>query len=85
MKPLKQVGNFIIRKIFSIFLKKDMKLGIVGQGFVGNAIYQKFKNYYEVKTFDLDSTKCNSTFEDVSICDYVVCVFTDSNECGWFL
>ena len=24
------------------------KLGIIGQGFVGNAIYQKFKNYYEV-------------------------------------
>ena len=24
-----------------------MNIGIIGQGFVGNAIYQRFKNYYE--------------------------------------
>ena len=60
-----------------------MKLGIVGQGFVGNAIYQKFKNYYEVKTFDLDSTKCNSTFDEVAVCDYVfVCLPTPMNQDG---
>jgi len=40
-------------------------IGIIGQGFVGNAVYQKFKNYYEVKTFDLDVEKRNSTFEDI--------------------
>ena len=39
-------------------------IGIIGQGFVGNAVYQKFKNYYAVKTYDIDETKCNSTFED---------------------
>ena len=37
-----------------------MIIGIIGQGFVGNAIYQKFKHYYNVLTFDLDETKCNS-------------------------
>jgi len=31
-----------------------MNIGIIGQGFVGNAVYQKFKSYYEIKTFDLD-------------------------------
>ena len=30
-----------------------MEIGIIGQGFVGNAIYQKFKNYYDIKTFDI--------------------------------
>jgi len=35
-------------------------IGIVGQGFVGNAIYQKFKNYYSVSTFDLDESKRNT-------------------------
>ena len=35
-------------------------IGIIGQGFVGNAIYQKFKNYYLVSTFDLDKTKRNT-------------------------
>lgn len=39
-------------------------IGIIGQGFVGNAVYQKFKNYYDVKTYDIDESKCNSTFED---------------------
>ena len=28
-------------------------IGIIGQGFVGNAVYQKFKNYYDVKTYDI--------------------------------
>jgi UDPglucose 6-dehydrogenase len=42
-----------------------MKIGIIGQGFVGNAVYQKFKNYYDVITYDLDESKCNSTEEEV--------------------
>ena len=29
-------------------------IGIIGQGFVGNAVYQKFKKYYDVVTNDLD-------------------------------
>ena len=58
-------------------------IGIVGQGFVGNAVYQKFKNYYKVKTFDLDVSKSNSTFEEVSKCDYVfVCLPTPMNQDG---
>jgi len=41
-------------------------IGIIGQGFVGNAIYQKFKNYFEVSTFDLDKSKRNTdTLESV--------------------
>lgn len=38
-----------------------MAIGIIGQGFVGNAIYQKFKNFYKVYTYDIDSSKCNSS------------------------
>jgi len=60
-----------------------MKIGIVGQGFVGNAVYQKFKEYYEVLTYDLDETKCNSTFEEVVRCNYVfTCLPTPMNEDG---
>jgi UDPglucose 6-dehydrogenase len=60
-----------------------MIIGIVGQGFVGNAVYQKFKNYYEVRTFDLDVTKRNSTLEEVSESDYVfVCLPTPMNGDG---
>jgi len=35
-------------------------IGIIGQGFVGNAIYQKFKDYFVVSTFDLDPQKRNT-------------------------
>ena len=41
-------------------------IGIIGQGFVGNAIYQKFRNYFDVKTFDLDESKRTAdTLEEV--------------------
>lgn len=60
-----------------------MKIGIVGQGFVGNAVYQKFKEYYEVLTYDVNEVKCNSTFEEVAECDYVfTCLPTPMNEDG---
>ena len=58
-------------------------IGIIGQGFVGNAVYQKFKNYYDVFTYDLDETKCNSTFDVVARCEYVfICLPTPMNYDG---
>ena len=38
-------------------------IGIIGQGFVGNAVYQKFKNYFDVYTFDIDTSKANASYE----------------------
>ena len=61
-----------------------MIIGIIGQGFVGNAVYQKFKNYFNVLTFDLDNSKCNSTedelFEKSEI--IFVCLPTPMNNDG---
>jgi UDPglucose 6-dehydrogenase len=54
-------------------------IGIVGQGFVGNAIYQKFKNYFSVLTYDLDGSKrtTDTLKEVVEASDVVfVCVPT---------
>jgi len=42
-----------------------MKIGIIGQGFVGSAIREGLNNYYDVLTYDIDSEKCNSTHETV--------------------
>ena len=55
-----------------------MNIGIIGQGFVGNAVYQKFKNYYNVLTFDLQVKLCNSTIEEINEnCDIIfVCLPT---------
>ena len=42
-----------------------MKIGILGQGFVGSAIKEGLKDHYEILTYDLDNTKSNSTHEEV--------------------
>jgi len=42
-----------------------MNIGIVGQGFVGTAIKEGLQNFYNVLTYDIDSSKCNSTLEEV--------------------
>lgn len=58
-------------------------IGIIGQGFVGNAIYQKFKNYYNIFTYDLDSSKCNATEQKTLDNDVVfVCLPTPMNTDG---
>ena len=59
-------------------------IGIIGQGFVGNAVYQKFKNYFDVLTYDLDESKCNSTKEDLLFkCNTIfLCLPTPMNTDG---
>lgn len=61
-----------------------MNIGIIGQGFVGNAVYQKFKNFYNIMTFDLDKSKCNSTEDEIiSKCDVIfICLPTPMNSDG---
>ena len=34
-----------------------MRIGIIGQGFVGTAVKEGLKQFYEIDTFDLDETK----------------------------
>ena len=61
-----------------------MNIGVIGQGFVGNAVFQKFKNYYKVLTYDLQSELCNSTYEKIhQKCDIVfVCLPTPMESDG---
>ena len=59
-------------------------IGIIGQGFVGNAVYQKFKNYYDVLTYDLDESKSNSNVNEI-ICNCTnifICLPTPMNKDG---
>ena len=59
-------------------------IGIIGQGFVGNAVYQKFKRYEKVFTYDLDKNKCNSTFDELQQKSKIifVCLPTPMNTDG---
>ena len=60
-----------------------MNIGIIGQGFVGNAIYQRFKNYYDIFTYDLDVSKCNSSIQKAMDNEIVfVCLPTPMNPDG---
>lgn len=61
-----------------------MNIGIIGQGFVGNAVFQKFRNFYKIYTYDLDHSKCNSTLNFiVKNCNIIfVCVPTPMNKDG---
>jgi len=56
-------------------------IGIVGQGFVGNAVYQKFKKYYDVLTYDINKELCNSDLDNlVRKSQYIfVCLPTPMN------
>ena len=61
-----------------------MNIGVIGQGFVGNSIYQKFKKYYKVFTYDLQLKLCNSDLEEIlQRCKIIfVCLPTPMNKDG---
>ena len=44
-----------------------MKIGIIGQGFVGTAVYEGLKGFFDIETFDINKkSTCNSIKE---VCD----------------
>ena len=63
-----------------------MKIGIIGKGFVGNAILQGLNHYYDLRVYDIDPKRSTSTLEEAVDCDLVfLCVPTpmrkDTGEC----
>ena len=62
-----------------------MKIGIVGQGYVGTAIKIGFESYYDLETYDkFDSSKSTCNLKRlVDICDFIfVCVPTPMDKDG---
>ena len=60
-----------------------MKIGIIGNGFVGNAIYQNFKNKVETKVYDVKLEKSLNTEKETIESDFVfVCLPTPMKENG---
>jgi len=55
-------------RLLKVWMEKkmsDIKIGVIGQGFVGSAVREGLQNFYETLTYDVDHTKCNSTHEMV--------------------
>ncbi len=61
-----------------------MNIGIVGQGFVGNAVFEKFSSFFTVYTYDIKTELSNSTIKEIkSKCKIVfVCLPTPMNNDG---
>ena len=52
-------------------------IGIIGNGFVGNAIVHAFDSEYDVKVYDTDSSRANASIEETINQDIVfICVPT---------
>lgn len=60
-----------------------MKIGIIGNGFVGNAIYQNFKDKEVTKVYDVRVHRSHNTLDDTIDSDIVfVCLPTPMQEDG---
>lgn len=64
---------------------KNIKISIVGNGFVGNAIYQEFKKHFEALSYDINPKKSLNTFAEVCESEIIfVSVPTPMTEVGEF-
>ena len=61
-----------------------MNVGIIGQGFVGTAIFEGLRHYHNLFTYDIDASKCNSTLSEViQECDIIFqCLPTPMRKTG---
>ena len=58
-------------------MKKKLKVGIIGNGFVGEAISFAFSSVSELFIFDINPLKSFSNLKQIHNCDFVfVCVPT---------
>jgi len=54
-----------------------VKLGIIGNGFLGNAVYEGIRVHYDVYVYDKEGTRCLDRLEDINKVKYIfVCVPT---------
>ena len=60
-----------------------MKIGIIGQGFVGNAVREKFENYYNVRAYDLKAMLSTASEQEALDNEIVfICLPTPMNKDG---
>ena len=60
-----------------------MKVGIIGNGFVGNAIYNSMKDLFEVFVYDNNPSKCYNNLDDINRSEIIfICVPTPTTKNG---
>ena len=61
------------------------KIGIIGNGFVGNAVFQGIREHFETLVYDLNPRRALHTFTQTSKADMIfICVPTPMTESGEF-
>ena len=61
------------------------RIGIVGNGFVGNAIYQGMKECFDILIYDIDPNRCTHSFEKLDELEMLfICVPTPMTPDGYF-
>jgi len=59
------------------------KIGVLGNGFVGNALYEGMKHTNKCCVYDVDKERSISSLEDIATCSFIfVCVPTPQGEDG---
>jgi nucleotide sugar dehydrogenase len=67
-------------------MKINDSIGIVGNGFVGNAVYQGFKKHFNLVVYDTDPSKKINTLDEVDKTEIIfLCVPTPMNSDGSFV
>lgn len=60
----------------------NTKIGIIGLGFVGNAVYESFEGFHRI-VVDIDPHKSTGSYNDIKKCDVVfICVPSPANTDG---
>ena len=62
----------------------NINVGIIGNGFVGNAVYQNLRDKVPTKIYDVDKNRCLIQLKKLYNKIYFVCLPT-SYEDGWEL
>ena len=58
-------------------MMNNVNVGIVGNGFVGNAVYQNLRDKVKTKIYDVDKNRCLNPLEEVIQQDFIfVCLPT---------
>ena len=57
-----------------------MKIGLIGNGFVGNAIYKTMGSFYDFSVYDIESDRRYNSFKEVDNTEIIfICVPTPMN------
>ena len=51
-----------------------MKIGIIGQGFVGTAVYEGLKQYHKIETYDIAKDSTCKSIDELAIKSDVIFV-----------